>query len=242
MKKETWISTGVLLILWFLASLAFDNEFLLPGPFDVVTSMINQIQRPDFLSSIFMSTFRTLYGCALSLFAGAFLGICCGKISLLKQLFEPVHQIIKTIPNITYMLLILIWLGQEKSVSVIVFCLLFPSFYSQFLTRTETLLEELHDLLQIYPVSTHDLWVKVLLPNLSKEVFSALKTGIGMGFKICVMAEILGQVGIGIGRQMNYARLHLELASVFGWTIWLVFISVILQKFVDFVQKITYKN
>ena len=58
MKKETWISVSLILVLWFLASLTLNNEFLLPGPFDVVISMANQIQRSDFLSSIFMTCKR----------------------------------------------------------------------------------------------------------------------------------------------------------------------------------------
>lgn len=242
MKKETWITTIFITAVWFLAAFIFDNEFLLPGPFDVVCSMIQQLQRPDFLSTLLMTSLRTVYGCALSLLMGALLGICCGCVPVMRRLFEPVHQIIKTIPNITYILLILIWLGQENSVSVIVFCILFPGFYSQFLIRTEAILEQTHDIFEIYPVSFIDRWFKILFPMLAKDGFAAAKTGIGLGFKVCVMAEILGQVSVGIGRQMNYARLHLDLASVFGWTLWLILVSILLQRAIDFVQKITYRK
>ncbi|MBR5207508.1 MAG: ABC transporter permease, partial [Erysipelotrichaceae bacterium] len=62
------------------------------------------------------------------------------------------------------------------------------------------------------------------------------------GFKVCVMAEILGQVSAGIGRQMNIGRLNLDLASVFGWTLWLILISYGLQKIIEIVQKITYRK
>ena len=242
MKKETWTTTLLLILIWFLASFFINNEFLLPGPFDVVRSMIEQLTRPDFFNVLLSTSVRTLSGCFMSLVFGAMLGIMSGNSVKLKHFFEPLHQLIKTIPNITYILILLIWFGQERSVSVIVFCILFPVFYGQFVQRAEMVLKQTHDLFEIYPISVSDKWMKVLFPMLSSEVFSSLKTGIGMGFKVCVMAEILGQVSAGIGRQMNIGRLNLDLASVFAWTIWLILISLILQKTVDFVQKITYRK
>ena len=242
MKKETWITSLLLVFVWALTAYALDNEFLLPGPFDVVHSMIEQIRRPDFIVILFSTVYRTLTGCVVSLICGAMLGILCGNCPKVKSLFEPVHQLIKTIPNITYILIILIWLGQENSVSVIVFCILFPVFYGQFLLRTEMILIQTRDLFVIYPVSLKDKWLKVQLPMLLPEVFSSLATGIGMGFKVCVMAEILGQVSAGIGRQMNIGRLNLDLASVFGWTMWLILVSYGLQKIIEIVQKITYRK
>ncbi len=242
MKKETWLTSLLLVFVWALTAYALDNEFLLPGPFDVVQSMIEQIRRPDFIVILFSTVYRTLTGCVVSLICGAMLGILCGNCPKVKSLFEPVHQLIKTIPNITYILIILIWLGQENSVSVIVFCILFPVFYGQFLLRTEMILIQIRDLFVIYPVSLKDKWLKVQLPMLLPEVFSSLTTGIGMGFKVCVMAEILGQVSAGIGRQMNIGRLNLDLASVFGWTLWLILISYGLQKIIEIVQKITYRK
>ena len=242
MKKETWTTTFLLILIWFLVAFLIDNQFLLPGPFDVLKSMIEQFNRPDFFVILFSTTGRTLSGCFFSLFLGATFGLVCGNSLRLKHFFEPVHQLIKTIPNITYILILLIWLGQERSVSVIVFCILFPMFYGQFVQRTEMMIKQTHDLFEIYPISVVEKWMMVLFPMLSSEVFSSLKTGIGMGFKVCVMAEILGQVSAGIGRQMNIGRLNLDLASVFGWTIWLILMSLLLQKIVDFVQKITYRK
>lgn len=242
MKKETWMTSLLLVFLWGLAAFVLDNEFLLPGPFDVVRSMIEHLNRPDFFSILYSTTCRTLIGCLVSLICGSMLGVLCGNCPRVKSFFEPVHQLIKTIPNITYILIVLIWLGQERSVSVIVFCILFPVFYGQFLVRTELILKQIQDLFVVYPVSLKEKWLKVQIPILLPELFSSLKTGIGMGFKVCVMAEILGQVGVGIGRQMNIGRLNLDLASVFGWTLWLILVSVLLQKSIDFVQKLTYRK
>lgn len=240
MKKESMISTCLMLIFWWMTSFLINNEFILPGPFDVLDCMISQLQRPDFFLILWSTSKRALWGCFLSLFFGGAIGLWTGLIPAIERYFAPLYQLLKTIPNITYMILILIWLGQENSVTVIVFLILFPVFYAEIFLRTRTIHLEYQHLLQVYPVSLFYKLKRIMIPLLKGELCAQLKTGIGMSFKICVMAEILGQVQIGIGRQMNYSRLNLDLASVFGWTIWMILVSWILQIIVDVVQKITY--
>lgn len=239
MKKESWLTCVFLLIGWTLFSLLIDNNVLLPTPLEVLEAMWIQMLRQDFLAIILSTSYRVIKGCLLSLMCAGLLGILSANFKPLERFFAPTHQLIKTIPNITYMILILIWLGHENSVTVIVFCILFPVFYAEFLQRTRQITENTCDLLKIYPVSWQEKIFKIDLPMLLPEVFCAVDTGIGMGFKICVMAEILGQVKTGIGRQMNYARLNLDLASVFGWTLWLMLISFALCQLLRFVSKIT---
>ena len=239
MKKETFVTSALLIILWQILAVCINNEFLIPAPFQVLTAMFYHLQRPDFFTIVFNTSLRTIFACMISLLMGGSFGIFSGLYPLFHRFFSPVHQLIKTIPNITYMILILIWMGQEKSVSIIVFFILFPVFYAEFFHRTQTIHQDIRELLMIYPVSFKDKWLHVILPMLVPEIFSALQTGIGMGFKVCVMAEILSQVKQGIGRQMNIGRLNLDLASVFAWTIWLLLISSLLQFFVRVVQKLT---
>ncbi|MBQ7888136.1 MAG: ABC transporter permease subunit [Erysipelotrichaceae bacterium] len=242
MKKESLLTILIFGSIWFLMSVMLNNSILLPGPFDVFKSLILELFNPDFVLVVCSTIGRTLFGCVLSLVFGCLLGICAGNSIQFKSLFSPVHQLLKTIPNITYMILMLIWLGQENSVVVIIFFILFPFFYSQFLLRTETIQSQTFDLLEIYPVTTYEKIFRIYMPMLIPDIFEALKTGVGMGFKVCVMAEILSQVRIGIGREMNYGRLNLDISSVFAWTILLILISTLLQKLLDIVQKITIKK
>lgn len=239
MKKESCITALLLLLIWFLAAIVFNNSIILPGPFDVLNSMTAHVQQPDFLSVLLSTSMRTLKACFLSLGFGSLLGILSGNFPGIKLFLSPVHQLIKTIPNITYMILILIWAGQENSVSIIVFFILFPVFYAQFLNCTEQNHIKTKDLLKIYPVTGIEKWFKIDLPMLKNEFFESLKTGIGLGFKVCVMAEILSQVKTGIGKEMNVSRLNLDISSVFGWTCWLMIVSVLIQLIISIVQKIT---
>jgi NitT/TauT family transport system permease protein len=43
------------------------------------------------------------------------------------------------------------------------------------------------------------------------------------------MAEILGSVQNGIGRQINYCRLDLNTAGIIGWTVVLIVLSALIN-------------
>ena len=70
---------------------------------------------------------------------------------------------------------------------------------------------------------------KRILPALGSEILSTGKTAVSMGFKVGVMAEILGSVQNGIGRQINYCRLDLNTAGIIGWTVVLIVLSALIN-------------
>ena len=69
----------------------------------------------------------------------------------------------------------------------------------------------------------------VRLPMLRPFIRGSLLSGIGLAFKVGVMAEILGQVSYGIGRELQYCRTDLDMVGIFAWTGWIIFILIILD-------------
>ena len=75
-----------------------------------------------------------------------------------------------------------------------------------------------------------------MLPDLLPEMLSTGKTAAGLGLKVGIMAEILGQVRSGIGRSMNYARLNLDTAGIVAWTIVIILLSVLIDGIFSWLQ------
>ena len=65
---------------------------------------------------------------------------------------------------------------------------------------------------------------RVYIPLLSSSIQASLANGISLTFKVGVMSEIMGQVQMGIGRQMNICRLTSDMTGVFAWTGWIILI------------------
>ena len=95
----------------------------------------------------------------------------------------------------------------------------------------------------MYPQSNFYKLKNVYLPLGRSALLSSFLSIVALGFKVGVMAEILSQVSLGIGKKMQYAKLNVDLASVLAWTIWLLLIVNIvvflIRKGVQWIQKQT---
>ena len=67
------------------------------------------------------------------------------------------------------------------------------------------------------------------IPLLKPALGSALISITSLGFKVGVMAEILSQVRGGIGRNMQIAKLNVDLASLLAWTIWFLIVVAVCE-------------
>ena len=81
----------------------------------------------------------------------------------------------------------------------------------------------------LYPQSLWRQIVKVELPLLKPYLAASYESGIGLAFKVGVMAEILGQVPDGNGKKLQWSYMNIEMAEVFAWTIWLIILLVLLE-------------
>ena len=50
------------------------------------------------------------------------------------------------------------------------------------------------------------------------------------------MAEILGSVSPGLGRQFQICRINVDMIGIFAWTIWLIIFLMIIEKVVKVVK------
>ena len=53
---------------------------------------------------------------------------------------------------------------------------------------------------------------------------SAIETALPLSLKVGVMAEIFVSANRGIGKQLYFARVQIDMVSIFAWTLWMVII------------------
>ena len=216
----------LLLVLWQGLAMKVNNDILIPMPLDVLNRMLCDLGRPDFYSQTLTSLGRMLKGFGLSLLIAGLCGYAAALNKTVRRCIEPLEVIIKTIPNLSYIMVFLIWLGSEGSVMVTSFCVLFPVFYTAILLSQDLLDSELQDVLRCYPETPWIVFWKVRLPQALPHLAAAIQTGFGLGLRVCVMAEVLTQVRVGIGRQMSYAaRVALDMTGLMAWTLWIILLS-----------------
>lgn len=242
MKKKSIAVIGVLLLLWIVLAASINNEFKLPLPFDVFKQMVNQVSSPIFYQAIVVSLYRSLSGLAIAYLAALLLGLFGGYYKWLEALFAPIYMILKSIPNISYILIALIWTNNETAVRLICFMILFPMIYANVLGGIKSIDQNLLDVAKIYPESMPTILFKVYLPLITPYLKAALSTGAGLAFKVGVMAEIIGSVSPGIGRQLQICRINLDMSGLFAWTLWIILLLAITESIFKKVMKFLEKR
>ncbi len=229
LKREYLASFVVMLAVWGIAAAAVGNDILIPYPHAVFIRMASLLMNAGTWKTIGMTAARVLKGTTVSFLAALAAAVVSDVSGRADRLLAPFAVLANTIPNISYMIIALIWLGSEGAVSLVTFMILFPLFFNSFRNRLRSVPGELADVRSLYPESLLMRTVKVTLPRLVQEMILSARTGFSMGLKVGVMAETLGAVRIGIGRQMNYAKVNLDTTGLIAWTMIIILLSVMVD-------------
>ena len=234
-KKNTiWILI-LILIFSFWTGIAYivQNPFICPYPLEVLQCMLEQSQSETFYLQIMQTLMRVILSFGLSFIVGISFAMFTFKKKRWIPYIEKIMLILRSIPNITFIILFLFWMHRETTITAVAFLLLFPIVYQNSLAALQEIYETYHDVLSIYPQTKWDTIRKIYIPLMKPSLFASSITTLSLSFKVTVMAEILAQVPYGIGRSMQWEKLNVNLAGVMAWTIWLlifVFISHAIMK------------
>ncbi|ERJ11102.1 ABC transporter permease [Haloplasma contractile] len=219
----------LVLIGWHIISKIVNIDYILPSPVQVLDYFNKEITLVDASKQVGMTLFRVTIGYSVALLFALVLSI----LATIHQVFEKsVNQIViisKTLPTISIILIALIWLGRSKATFLIAILVVFPLLYEVFYNSIKNIDPKLVDVSHIYQFNFRKRLKYLYIPSVIMNFTLSLKQTFGLCFKVMVMAEVLGQAQAGIGSEIYEAKLYLEMAGVFSWTIILIFIVLLID-------------
>ena len=219
------------LCLWQLAAMTIDSKILLVSPVEVAVRLTTIWQAEGFWASIWFSFYHIAGGFFLALFLGIVLAALAGRFSRIETLLWPFLVTIKTVPVASFVVICLIWLSAEKLSVFISFLIVLPVVYGNVL---EGIKSEDKLMLEVGTVFRMPLLRRLLyihLPQLKPFIMSACATALGMAWKAGVAAEIIGTPDGSIGKQLFYSKIYLDTDDLLCWTVIIVIVSVLFEKF-----------
>lgn len=234
MKKSNIVSTGMLLVVWHFTAVSINNDIILPFPAQVFAQMSSDLLNPHFFIIVSSTVSKAFSSFFIALLLGTLLGILAGAVRLVENFFHPVDILLKTIPNITYMFILLLWLPSERAVSFVIFFIVFPVIYASVLHGMKVMDQDMKDVLALYGETFFTKFWKIYLPQVFPFVKSAVFSTMSLSIKVGVMAEVLGQVKYGIGKEMYLSKLNLDMINVFSWTIWIIVLVAVFEAITKF--------
>lgn len=219
--------------LWQGIAMVVNQAVILPSFTDVFVRLIQHLSQSTLYINLFYTLFRVIIGTFIAFVLSLSFALLSYDFKWIKQALNPLILISKTIPNITYILLVLIWFSRELSVLFVTILILFPVLYNQISISLMEINPELLELLKLYPETYYYRLIKVILPLIKISLFEGIKGALSLGFKVGVMAEILGQVQPGLGYLMHIARMNFETVDLFAYTAIMIIVVILIEKTMD---------
>jgi len=206
------------LAIWAIAARLVGKDILLPGPVTSLRALTGMMRQPQFWSNYWHSFLRGLVGFGISFIFGTIVGIIAGLNASMGALFRPVLAAIRSTPSMSFILLALIWFRSETVALFVTFMVVFPIVAQNVAEGTAQIDRDLIDMAAVYKVSPWRILWEIRVPALLPYLAAAAATGIGLTWKVLISAEVLASPELGIGAQMDRARVFLNTPEVFAWT------------------------
>ena len=226
------------LVIWEIADKIVNNRIVLAGPIHIVESLINQMMNSDFWIITISSFTRITIGFALSFIVGIFLAIVCYRYKLIHDFLEPVMTTIKTIPMASFVIMLLIWVGNQALTIWLSFLIVLPLIYTNVITGLNEVDKEMLQMSEKFKLTPWKKYLYIYRPAVMPFLLSATKTALGLSWKSGIMAEVMATPKPSIGREMFAAKTYLQTGNLLAWTIVVIVLSIVFEKiFMVFLEK-----
>jgi NitT/TauT family transport system permease protein len=240
MRKYLLGSLSVLLLItvWYIFSSVVNNSFILPNPIIVFDTLLKLLTNFSTYSTIGITIFRLIAAFIISAFLGVFLGLLAGNYSWLDEFLHPLVTTLRTLPVASIIIIIIILFGNQSSLYLITFLMIFPIIYEASKSGVNNIPLDLKNNIALETHQRFVIMIKIQLPLSLPYIKTALFQSIGLGFKVIVMAEFISQTTKGIGYELFRGTTVIQYELVFAWTIIIIVIVMIFEIMIKKLKRI----
>lgn len=223
------VAPAAALGLWQLASAfaLFDPSFV-PGPAAVVRSwwqwMFGERAALAWYSGtwfeyVYLSARRVLVGFGIAAVVGTSVGILVGWYELMADLVDPMVQWLRPIPMTAWLPFATFIFGIREGAAI--FLIAMGAFYPIVVNCTAGAEQTPKTLVRaalMLGTSPRKLLLRVVLPSALPFIFTGLRLGIGIGWVLVIVVEMLavkGGIGYAMWTAYQFVRIDLILAAMF---------------------------
>lgn len=218
------------LAIWQLLDVIIDNRLVLAGPIRVAQALVEQIGQPDFWVICGASFGRIALGFLLSFVVGFLLALVSCRHRLFRDFVDPIISLLRTIPVASFIILLLIWVGNQALTVFLAFFIVLPLIYTNMVTGFESVDRQMLEMARVYKLSRWRTFLYIFRPAFMPFLMSSTKISLGMTWKSGIMAEVLATPKPSIGKEMATARTFLDTPDLLAWTVVVMVLSFLFEK------------
>ncbi len=236
--SKIWSCSAIVLILiiWQIVSgIGLVENFLLPSPVQIVRTFVKEF--PILMKHSIITLSEALIGLLAGISLGFFSAVLMDRFEGLYKAFYPLIVLSQTIPTVAIAPLLVLWFGYEMTPKIILIVL------TTFFPITVGLLEGFKSvdkdsvsLLRAMGTGKWQIFRYIKFPGALFQFFAGLRISASYAVVGAVISEWLGGFH-GLGVYMTRVKQAFSFDKMFAVIFLISFISLLLMKGVDFLQK-----
>jgi NitT/TauT family transport system permease protein len=215
---------------WQLISVAVAQELLVPAPLTVLRTLSNLIKTQEFWQVTVISLIRIIIGFLLGIIVGCLAAVLTTRFKLLDLMISPVLRIVRATPVASFTILALVWIKNDWLPVFISFLMVVPIVWSNVENGIRQIDLQLLEMAEVYRLGFLKTLIYIRVPSVMPYFIAACTTSMGLSWKSGIAAEVISRPSLSVGKQLYNAKIYLETPEVFGWTITVILLSLILEK------------
>ncbi|MDJ0620079.1 MAG: ABC transporter permease [Calothrix sp. MO_192.B10] len=210
------VGLAIFLVLWQFGAMHY-GSVVLPSPLETWAAFAGLATTGKLGTAIFTTSFHLLSAFTLAVFLGIILGIIASIQSWLRQAISPVISALQGIPPIAWIVLALLWFGSGNGTPIFTITVAtLPIIFLGVVEGIRTFPKPLLEMARMFRAPNSLLLTDLYFPHLLSYLFPSLVAGLGLAWRVAVMAELLSSE-TGIGAELNLARINLDTDEVMAW-------------------------
>ncbi|TWU09836.1 ABC transporter permease [Allorhodopirellula heiligendammensis] len=209
------LGIGLFALLWQLATWG-NGRTDVPGPYLAVTGLAELAREGVLWRYIIASVFRVMWGFALAVVIGIPLGLAIGWSRWVRELLNPLVQLLRPISPIAWLPISVLVFGGVKwwepsdlsAIFLIFLASIFPIITAA-TSAVEGIDEKYLRVATNFEIGGIAMLFHVILPAALPQILTGLRLALGIAWVVLVAAEMLG-VQSGLGFQINDSRNNLR--------------------------------
>lgn len=216
--------------LWALVAYRLDKPVLLPYPGAVFKALIALLRDKGFLSIVWGSFIHVTAGFLFALILGILLAVISSMSVWIETFLMPGVKLIKTVPVVSFIILLLFFVKPERIGLVISLLMVFPVVYENVRKGIAGTDRKLSEAAEVFRVPFLKRMSCMVIPAMIPYTAAACSAGLSLCWKAGIAAELIAQSPKSIGHELYYSKLYVDAESVFAWTIVIIAVSVLFEK------------
>lgn len=177
------ITFSVLLLLWDFTARHYNNQLLLPAPWETFKSFFFAVQDVEILKNLIITLKRVMAGLGIALAGGLTLGFAMGYSTLISNLVDPVIGPLRQVPIMAWVPLTIVWfgLGDGPTLFLIAMVGIFPILLNT-MAGVRSVPKNYYHAARSMGAGRMVLFFRITLPSALPDMITGLRIGLSAGW------------------------------------------------------------